>query len=223
MIDLQAIFKNKRLDADKLPHYGFVLTGNRYEKNTPIMQGQFSLKITVAPDGTVDYRVYDIQTGEEYFLARVPEATGIFVGEVHAACEEILSDIAQKCFYTEHFQNGQTQRILLYVREKYGATPEFLWKIYPDYAVLRVPGKKSWFALLGKVEKSKFGLSEGGFAEVINLKNEPKFITSRIKEQRAYPAYHMNKQCWFSMFTDDTLPDKEIFSLIDVSFALVNS
>lgn len=223
MIDLQAIFKNKRLDEGKLPLYGFILRETCYEKEVPIMQGQFSVKITVTTDGAVDYRVYDTLTAEEYVLARVTDATGTFIGEVHAACEEVLFNIAQKCFHTEYFQNAQTQRILRYIKERYGAEPEFLWKILPDCAALRVQGKKPWFAVVGKVEKSKFGLSEGGIAEVINLKNEPKVIASRIGEHKAYTAYYMNKQCWYSIFLDDSLPDEEIISLIDTSFVLVTT
>lgn len=222
MIELQRIFKDKRLDEDKLSREGFVLTENCYAKEYPIMRGQFKVKIKISLDGAVDFRVLDAQTGEEYFLARVPEATGAFIGEVHAACEDILCDIAQKCFETEHFQNAQTGRILRYIKGRYNAEPEFLWKNFPDYAALRVQGNKKWFAFVGKVEKSKFGLSECGMAEILNLKNEPELIAERINKHRAYFAYHMNKQCWFSTFLDDSLPDEEIFSLINTSFSLVN-
>lgn len=130
MIDLQAIFKNKRLDEGKLPLYGFILRENCYEKEVPIMQGQFSVKITVTTDGAIDYRVYDTLTAEEYVLARIPDATGTFIGEVHAACEEVLSDIAQKCFHTEYFQNAQTQRILRYMKERYGFWVFFELKLF---------------------------------------------------------------------------------------------
>lgn len=222
MVDIGAIFKDKLPDAEKLEKNGFVCGEKGYFKDFSIMQGQFGVKVAVAADGTADYRVYDAQTGDEYYLARVPDASGAFVGEINAACEEILLNIARECFYTERFQNGQTKRVLQYIRQKYGSEPEFLWQKFPGFAAIRNE-KKVWFALLGKVEKRKFGIREEGAAEIINLKNTPETVTLRIEEHKAYPAYHMNKKCWFSVFLDDSLPDGEIFSLIDASFTLVNS
>lgn len=221
MLDLQAIFKNRRPNADMLLSYGFTFA-QCYTKEFPIMDGEFLVRVTVTAEGDVDYRVYDAQTAEEYFLARVPNAAGTFIGAVHAACEAILLDIAQKCFYTEYFQGGQTKRILRYIREKYDLEPEFLWEKFPNLAAIRTK-EKVWFALLGRLEKRKFGLPEEGVAEVINLKNQPDVIAARIREHRAYPAYHMNKQSWYSTFLDDSLSDEEILSLIDTSFRLVNS
>ena len=129
-------------------------------KEFPILEGQFSLKVTLSPLGEIDYHVYDLLAEEEYFLARVQGAEGSFVGEVHKACEEIFSEIAQNCFLRECYQNGQTKRILQYVFQKFGVEPEFLWARLPDWSALRVKGQKPWFAVLGKVEKSKFGFEE---------------------------------------------------------------
>lgn len=221
MINIQEIFQNKRLDAKKLPQCGFAWTGNCFEKSVPILAGQFCIKIMIGRSGAADYRVFDAQTGEEYVLARVPDAAGSFVGEVHAACEEVLSQVARECFFTEHFQNGQTRRVLEYCLGQFGAEPEYLWKRYPDFAVLRVQRDGPWFALIGKVEKRKFGLSEDGFEEVINLKNQPDVIASRIAKRLAYAAYHMNKKYWFSTFLDGSLPDAELLTLIGQSYRSV--
>lgn len=223
MIDLGAIFKNKQLDKDKLPSNGFIFTGEDYIREYVIMQGQFIAEISVSVDGKVTFLVLDTETKEEYVLAKNLNATGTFVGEVHKACEEILVNLSQKCFHTEYFKSAQAKRILQYIKEQYHAQPEFLWSSLPECAALRVPGKKPWFGVVGRVEKSKFNLTEAGTVEVINLKNEPKDVAAFIKEQRAFPAYHMNKKCWYSIFLDDSLSDDEIISLINISYALVNS
>ncbi len=223
MLDCSAIFRGKRPDEGKLVSYGFVPAEHGYTRDFPILEGQFTARVAVTADGAADYRVYDAETGEEYFLARVPEATGPFVGEVHAACEAVLTDVADSCFYAEHYQNEQTRRILSAIGEIYGAAPEFLWKAYPDFAVFRVRGKTAWFALVGKVEKRKFGLTEEGMAEFINLKAEPETVKELLASHRAHPAYHMNKRCWYSTFLDDSLSDEELFSRIDASFAAVGS
>lgn len=223
MIDIKAIFKNKQPDKNKLLSYGFVFNGECFTKDFPIIQGQFTAKITVGAAGEVYYNVYDSQTEEEYVLARVNEATGAFVGTVRNACEEILSEISQNCFNTEYLTGSQTKRILLYIKAKYQAEPEFLWNAFPDFAALRVHGEKTWFALIGKITKNKFGLNEEGTIEFINLKNKPDAVSAYISEGRAYPAYHMNKHCWYSVLLDGRLSDNEIFSRVDVSYSLVNS
>lgn len=57
--------------------------------------------------------------GEEYLLASVRNDTGSFVGRVHLALEKIRRGIANECFYTEHFKQGQTKRMLALVEKSY--------------------------------------------------------------------------------------------------------
>ena len=102
----------------------------------------------------------------------------------------MLTDIASKCYYTEYFKWDQSKRILQFIKGSYNAEPEFLWSSLPECAALRVPGKKPWFAVIGRVPKAKFGLDEGGVVEVINLKDEPKIVPDRVDSKNAFPAYH---------------------------------
>ena len=109
-----------------------------------------------------------------------------------------------------------------FIKDRYNAEPEFLWKNLPECAALRVPGKKPWFAVIGRVPKEKLGQDEGGIAEVINLKDEPAIVSARVDGRRAFPAYHMNKQHWYTLFLDDRISDDEIIKLIEKSYVLVN-
>ncbi len=222
MIDIPFIFKNKTPDADKLTAYGFQPTQTGFEKSFPIMQDRYSVTISITADGTADFRVFDCETDEEYMPAHVYHSTGSFVGEVHKECEAILKDIADKCCDTEYFKWDQTKRILRYMKEAYGAEPEFLWSSLPECAALRVPGKKPWFAVVGRIPKAKIGIEQGGTAEVINLKDEPKAVSARISEKTAYPAYHMNKKHWYTVLLDESLEDEEMINLIKTSFEIVN-
>lgn len=222
MIDIPSIFKNKTLDADKLTAYRFHPTQYGFEKSFPIMQEQYKATISIAADGTADFRVFDCEMGEEYIPAHVYDSTGSFIGEVHKECEAILKGIADKCYYTEYFKWNQAKRILRFIKVTYNAEPEFLWSSLPECAALRVPGKKPWFAVVGRIPKEKIGIEEGGLAEVINLKDEPKAVTARINEKKAYPAYHMNKQHWYTVLLDDSLDDEEIIKLVRTSFEIVN-
>ena len=109
-----------------------------------------------------------------------------------------------------------------FIKDRYNAEPEFLWKNLPECAALRVPGKKPWFAVIGRVPKEKLGQDEGGIAEVINLKDEPAIVSARVDGRLAFPAYHMNKQHWYTLFLDDRISDDEIIKLIEKSYVLVN-
>lgn len=222
MIDIQSIFKNKALDSEKLIHYGFVPSDNCFSRDFPIMNGQYSVRITITADGKADFKVYESDTGEEYLRAHVYNSTGAFVGEVHKACETILKDIAEKCYYTDYFKWNQSKRILQFIKNTYNAEPEFLWSSLPECAALRVPGKKPWFAVIGRVPKARFGFDESGVVEVINLKDEPKFVSERVDGKNYYPAYHMNKQHWYTLFLDEKISDDVIITLVEKSYTLVN-
>ena len=223
MIDVAAIFKNKSLDADKLTAFGFKPVGGEYRMDFPIMRGQFFARVSISADGAAAFKVYDTETNDEYPLANVPDAAGAFVGEVNNECEAVLKSVADKCFYAERFKWEQSKRILRHIKEAYNAEPEFLWSKFPDFAAIRVLGKKPWFAVIGIVGKDKFGLTEGGLAEIINLKDEPRAVADRINERKAFPAYHMNKKNWYSVFMDGSLTDEKIAAFIEKSYRLVNS
>ena len=68
----------------------------------------------------------------------------------------------------------------------------------------------------------KLHLGRKGSAEIINLKDDPERVRSRIEAGEALPAYHMNKQHWYTVILDDTIPDDKIAALIENSYALVS-
>ena len=222
MIDILPIFKNRKPDKEKLQEEGFLETEEGFVKDCPIMKGEYTAKIYVSPEGKVDFRAFEAESGDEYLPAHVFNAKGSLVGVIHGECEKILKEVSARCFYTEIYRWDQSKRILEIIREKYGAEPEFLWKKFPEYGAIRVPGKEPWFGLIGRVPKSKLGLEEDGMAEVINLKDEPELVKERIKEGKVLPAYHMNKQHWYSLILDDHLSDEEVVQMIEKSFSLVD-
>ena len=88
---------------------------------------------------------------------------------------------------------------------------------------MRVPGQKPWFAVVGCIPKEKIGIQEGGMAEVLNLKDDPKAVKARLDEKKAYPAYHMNKQHWYTIVLDERLEDEEILRLVGISLETVRA
>ena len=222
MIDITEIFKNVTLDPEKLLREGFCNTASVYSKEYQIMDSRYYVRIVILLNGDADFRVYESETGEEYMPAHVYGSTGAFVGEIHTECEEILKNIADKCRCSDRFQWAQSKRILDFIRNNYGAEPEFLWDRFPDCAALRVPGKSPWFALIGRIPMGKLHSGGSGPAEIINLKDKPEKVKSRIEAGEALPAYHMNKTHWYTVILDGTIPDDKIAALIENSYTLAN-
>ncbi|MBQ7715146.1 MAG: MmcQ/YjbR family DNA-binding protein [Clostridia bacterium] len=111
-------------------------------------------------------------------------------------------------------------RIIEYQINKYGSRPEYLWKDTPDCAIFRHSENRKWFSLFMTVSYSKFGL-DGDAVDVLNLKTgDPVFTDFIIEEPGIFRAYHMNKREWISVLLDGSVPEDEIYALIDRSFAV---
>ena len=109
--------------------------------------------------------------------------------------------------------------VIDYIKKKYGASPEYLWKRYPDYAVFRHEDNNKWFALTASVPGLKLGLSGENPIDVINLKIDDVFLRDMlIREAGIMPAYHMNKLHWVTVLLDGTVSGQRIYDLIETSF-----
>jgi len=81
------------------------------------------------------------------------------------------------------------QTVTDYIKKKYGTSPEYLWKRYPDYAVFRHEDNNKWFALTAGVPGSKLGLADDTPVDVINLKIDDLFFRDMlIREDGIFPA-----------------------------------
>ena len=75
------------------------------------------------------------------------------------------------------------EKIFEYIRNQYGADPEYLWEKFPDYAIFRHADNKKWFALVASIGRDKLGLDGKGYIDVINLKiNDPMLQDELIHE-----------------------------------------
>ena len=71
-----------------------------------------------------------------------------------------------------------------------------------------------------RVQKNKVGLSGEEFVDILNVKCEPEMVATLISQKGLAPAYHMNKTHWITIILDGTVPDNEIYSLLDISYGL---
>lgn len=88
-------------------------------------------------------------------------------------------------------EKRQANIVVKHIKSEYGANPEFLWPDrYPGYAVFNL-----------KFDKNQ----TYDFAET---------------SDHIFPAYHMNKNNWITIWLDGTLPNGLIFELIKKSYLL---
>jgi predicted DNA-binding protein (MmcQ/YjbR family) len=76
--------------------------------------------------------------------------------------------------------------------------------------------------LVFKVKGKIFALANLSGDHSVNLKCDPSFaIELREKYSSVTPGYHMNKKHWNTVLLDGSVPDKELFSWIDLSYDLI--
>ena len=87
-----------------------------------------------------------------------------------------------------------------YIKKKYKATPEYLWRSYPDYAVFRHDDNRKWFAIIMDVDTDKLGLPGTERMDIIDVKIDDLMLRDILLQQHGYlPAYHMNKGSWITV------------------------
>ena len=111
------------------------------------------------------------------------------------------------------------ERLFDHIKKKYKVKPEYPWRKYPDYAVLRHMDNNKWFALQAAVPGNKLGLGGDDLIEVVNVKVDDMFYRDMlIRQEGIIPAYHMNKQHWVTVLLDGSVKQEQVFDLIDTSF-----
>lgn len=134
--------------------------------------------------------------------------------------EQLLLEIAEKCFDRAVFQTTQAHYVLEYARSKYGNEPEYLWKQFPSYAVLRRSDNAKWYAALLQISPDKIGLSDGPKIEVLDLRASPAEIENLIDGKKYFPGYHMNKKHWLTLCLNNAISTQEILQRLDSSYQL---
>lgn len=115
------------------------------------------------------------------------------------------------------------KKVVNFIKNQYNVNAEYLWADTPNFAIFRNSRNNKWFCVLMKdLSKSKFGLTCDDSIDVINLKCDPLLKYSLINNSGIFPAYHMNKEHWISVFLDGSVSIEEIKNLINMSYFLVD-
>lgn len=119
---------------------------------------------------------------------------------------------------SEMEQLSQRQRVTEYIRDRYAAEAEHLWAKYPNYAAFRHPASKKWFALVVDIPRNRLGLEGDGDVDIMDVKCGSLMVGSLLAQDGFLPAYHMSKSSWISVLLDETVPDEQIYPLLELSY-----
>ena len=216
---MEDMFNLFQANFEKLAQYGFRQSGELFHYSRDIVDGQFTLFVTVNKAGSVTTKVVDTALNEEYVLHLVG-GVGEFVGKVKQAIEDVLTDIRDRCFEKVIHKSVQAKAIKKYIIDRYDTMEEYLWSKYPTDAIWRRKDNKKWFALIMTISKSKLGFKSDEPVEVMDVRAEPKEIERLVDNKIFFRGYHMNKSHWLTFILNDTIKTDRLFELIDRSCLL---
>ena len=107
-----------------------------------------------------------------------------------------------------------------WIRETYGAEPEYLWPDSPNAFIFRHAKNRKWFGVVMEVERSKLGLAGSGKLWLLDVKTGPLLGGSYLGQPGIVRAWHMNKSHWLGVLLDGTAPAETVRELVDLSFTL---
>ena len=219
MREIKDFIKDKKIDLKKLKEFGFKLIDNSYYYHTFLLKNQFKMTVKINLDNSIFTEIIDTETNEPYVLYLIEKRSG-YSEKVYKEYSEVLEKIKKECFEDEIFKANYTKEIITYVKNKYGDKLEFLWEKSPKNAVIRRKSTKKWYAAILTLSKRKLNLDSDEIIEIINLHNSPEEIEKLIDNKKYFPAYHMNKKHWCTIYLDGTVGLEEIYKLIDISYEL---
>lgn len=218
MEEIENLLKSRKINFKKLLEYGFTKKENKYEYKTILIENELYIYVTLSTNGKLDAKVIDLLSNDEYFLVKVADATGEYVGKVREIYKEKLSEIIIQCSEIENFKSNQAKQIIKYIKEKYNNDPEFLWKKFDGTAVFRHRDNKKWYGILITIPKSKLGIDSEEVVDIIDLKISPEDIEKLVDNKKYFLGYHMNKKHWLTIILDDGVEIEKIFEFIDISY-----
>ncbi|NTA19011.1 MmcQ/YjbR family DNA-binding protein [Agrobacterium tumefaciens] len=105
-----------------------------------------------------------------------------------------------------------------YAEKTFGTKPDYPFKKYPHYAVLRHSDDQKWFGLIMNLPRDKLGLEGEGEVDVIDIRCHPAKVDDLKRTSGFRPAYHMNKQHWLTVVLDGSVSWEDVFALLEDSY-----
>lgn len=213
------IFQNCIPQPEKLYTAGFKKTTDGFYGIKKFPTLPFVAEFTITAKGTVQGRVIDEDTKEEYLPFLAQNQTGSYVAEVRKEYRLLLEELKSTCFTMLPAELPQVERLQQHLLETYGESPDFPFKKYPTFAVFRNRDNQKWYALIMPLPLCQFLPKEKSqvLIHVLNVKVPKEKIKDLQTLPGIYPAYHMNKSTWISIWLDKDIQDDLLFSLVEKS------
>ena len=119
-----------------------------------------------------------------------------------------------------HLRKSTRRGLFTHAAACYHDQPEYLWATAPNYAVLRHPENRKWYALVMDLPREKLGLPGGGITDVVELKCDPAMAGSLRGRPGILPGYHMNRENWITVLLDGSFDPGQLAFLLDISHSL---
>ena len=195
-MDYSYIFRSAKIKKDSLEAAGFATTdGATYTMSPTVSAGAFRADITLSLEAqTLTVHLFDTETGEKYALFDMPSSHGAFVASLREEVQQIIDEIRSKCFESKDLKDDY----ISWIKNQFGAEPDFTWPDTPDYCVFRCQNEK-WFALVMRIKYKQLGLTGDENVWVVNIKADQTEIPNLIDHKSIFPAWHMNKKHWITV------------------------
>ncbi|MBS4461024.1 MmcQ/YjbR family DNA-binding protein [Aerococcaceae bacterium zg-B36] len=172
---------------------------------------QLSVNITVTQTGT-SIEVIDLQFDDVWLP---------FYQTNHSNAERIKELIQQQLLEWLTNEHMTQERMESLLKQQFPqAQIERPWEKSPNFSTFKING--SWFALYTEISGEKIGLDTKENVSVLNIKLPPETIEARIDYHTFFPAYHMNKKHWLSIYLRENTISEAIMSMIQQSYHLVS-
>ena len=217
-MDYSYIFRSAKIKKDSLEAAEFATTdGNSYTMEQNVSSGTFNANISLSlSEQILTVHLYDSATGEKYALFDMPNAHGAFIASLREEVQQLIDEIRENCFESKDLKDDY----IAWIKNQFGAEPDFPWPDTPDYCVFRCPNEK-WFALVMKIKFRQLGLTGDEAVWVVNMKASQDAIPTLIDRKSIFPAWHMNKKHWITVLLTAATDFEKLCELTQKSYELV--
>ena len=213
---LYSLLEQYDIDCKRAIAYGFGRTeaGLELKKELP---GVGLYAIFVISGKRFEVNVFDAYTDEEYLPFNVLDNITGFVTGIREQVESLVQDIKEACLIKANMK----LRLMEYCERKFGTEPEAPWEDSPDAYTFKTAKRNKWYALFMTIPHKSLGLVAKGTLDVVNIKLPPEKVLDLIDRVHFYPAYHMNKKHWISVYPGEEISEALLRDLINDSWNLV--
>lgn len=111
-----------------------------------------------------------------------------------------------------------------YVKKKYKADPEYLWKRSPDCALFRHTDNEKWFGLVLNIKKRNLGMDGDDIVDILNVKFPDPLLVDMLTQQPGYFwNHHISRGNWVSILLDGSVPFDDICRWLEESYLVTAS